>query len=415
MKEMKEMTAEDMLKLMKMDEDDVGLTEKELMAKHKFWDTQPVPSLRERVEELGPIDEPKTVEDVRQNPYNLPKGFCWVDLDVDDEHDLEQMYKLLTENYVEDDDSTFRFDYSPDFLRWALTPPGFRQEWHIGVRVEKSGKLYGMITGIPAMIQVHGETISMVEINFLCVHKDLRTKRLAPVLIKEVTRRVNLRDIWQATFTAGVVLPKPVSRNRYWHRSLNALKLADVGFAHIPPRLTRKLFAKKYKLPAEPKTAGFRPLEEADIPTVLELLNNRLSQQKLAQVFDKEEAAHWLIPREGVIYSYVVENKDGVVTDFTSFYALPSSISGHSKYNDIKAAYSYYNVATETDFTALIKDAMIMAAGMGFDVYNCLDLNDNQEMLKPLLFGKGDGTLQYYLYNWKCPLMQPEEMGLVLL
>jgi glycylpeptide N-tetradecanoyltransferase len=30
----------------------------------------------------------------------------------------------LNENYVEDDDNMFRFDYSPDFLRWALQPPG---------------------------------------------------------------------------------------------------------------------------------------------------------------------------------------------------------------------------------------------------------------------------------------------------
>lgn len=37
----------------------------------------------------------------------------------------------------------------------------------------------------------------MVEINFLCVHKKLRSKRLAPVLIKEITRRVNICDIWQ--------------------------------------------------------------------------------------------------------------------------------------------------------------------------------------------------------------------------
>jgi len=37
----------------------------------------------------------------------------------------------------------------------------------------------------------------MVEINFLCVHKKLRSKRLAPVLIKEITRRVNLKGIWQ--------------------------------------------------------------------------------------------------------------------------------------------------------------------------------------------------------------------------
>lgn len=53
------------------------------------------------------------------------------------------------------------------------------------------------------------------EINFLCAHKKLRNKRLAPVLIKEVTRRVNLKGIWQAVYTAGVVIPTPISTCRY--------------------------------------------------------------------------------------------------------------------------------------------------------------------------------------------------------
>ena len=57
----------------------------------------------------------------------------------------------------------------------------------------------------------------MVEINFLCVHKKLRSKRVAPVLIKEITRRVNWEGVFQAVYTAGVLLPKPVSVCRYCH------------------------------------------------------------------------------------------------------------------------------------------------------------------------------------------------------
>ena len=56
----------------------------------------------------------------------------------------------------------------------------------------------------------------MVEINFLCVHKKLRSKRVAPVLIKEITRRVNREGIFQAVYTAGVLLPKPISVCRYY-------------------------------------------------------------------------------------------------------------------------------------------------------------------------------------------------------
>jgi hypothetical protein len=33
---------------------------------------------------------------------------------------LQELYQLLNENYVEDDDNMFRFDYSADFLLWCV-------------------------------------------------------------------------------------------------------------------------------------------------------------------------------------------------------------------------------------------------------------------------------------------------------
>jgi len=77
--------------------------------------------------------------------------------------------------------------------------------WHCGVRVASTGRLVAFISGIPATLRVNASTLSTVEINFLCVHKKLRHKRLAPVLIKEITRRVNLHDIWQVGCGWGVV------------------------------------------------------------------------------------------------------------------------------------------------------------------------------------------------------------------
>jgi hypothetical protein len=51
--------------------------------------------------------------------------------------------------------------------------------------------------------------------------------------LQEITRRVNLHGIWQAAYTAGVVLPRPVAACRYWHRSLNPKKLIDVHFSSL--------------------------------------------------------------------------------------------------------------------------------------------------------------------------------------
>ena len=117
-------------------------------------------------------------------------------------------------------------------------------------------------------MNVRGQVIKMVEINFLCVHRKLRAHRLAPGLIKEVTRRVNLQDIWQAAYTAGVVLPTPVTDCRYYHRSLNPKKLVEIKFSHIPPRMTLQRVLKLYKLADKPTTPNLRPFKKEDAPQV---------------------------------------------------------------------------------------------------------------------------------------------------
>lgn len=66
----------------------------------------------------------KTVADVSTEPYKLPDQYEWCNLDIMDPDVAQEVYDLLVTNYVEDDDAMFRFDYSVEFLRWALTPPG---------------------------------------------------------------------------------------------------------------------------------------------------------------------------------------------------------------------------------------------------------------------------------------------------
>lgn len=140
--------------------------------------------------------EKKALKEVREEPYALPTGFEWAIVDLNDDEQAREVYELLRDNYVEDSESSFRFDYPVEFLRWALLVPGYHQEWHVGVRITKSKKLYAFISGIPVKTAVAEKEVKMAEINYLCVHKKLRHKRLAPVLIKEVTRRVNLRSTW---------------------------------------------------------------------------------------------------------------------------------------------------------------------------------------------------------------------------
>lgn len=131
-------------------------------------------------------------KDIKKEAYALPAGFEWSVIDLSNDEQAQEVYTLLRDNYVEDSEHTFRFDYPVEFLRWALQIPGYIQDWHLGVRATSNKKLLGFISGIPVKALIKTKEVKMAEINYLCVHKKLRTKRLAPVLIKEITRRVNL-------------------------------------------------------------------------------------------------------------------------------------------------------------------------------------------------------------------------------
>jgi len=383
---------------------------------HAFWDQQPVPKMDQeiRVEDIGPI-ETKTVEEITEEPYSLEKSFEWYAMDLTNDEDLDDLYNLLSKHYVEDDDNMFRFNYSREFLRWALMPPGYLRSWHLAVRVKGRGTLVGCITAIPAKIRVHESLVQMVEINFLCVHKKLRDKRLAPVLIKEITRRVNLEDTWQATYTAGVVIPKPIAKNQYFHRSFDPKKLVEIGFSSVPRNSTIARMTRLARVPPETTIEGLRPMVTEDVPEVTEILNNYLSTFKYAPVFDEEEIAHWFLPRENVVQCFVKET-DGNVTDMFSYYCLSSHVINNPKHNDLNAVYSFYNVAQTEEWITLMKNALTVARIQdNKDVFNCLNVMENTSFFKQLKFGPGDGFLHYYCYNYLCPFLDASEVGLVLM
>lgn len=80
-----------------------------------------------------------------------------------------------------------------------------------------------------------------------------------------------------------------------------------------------------------------------------------------------------MVPRPNVIESFVVE-KDKKITDFVSFYSLPSSILKHVEHTTLNVAYSYYNVPNEHSLEDLMKNALTKAKEKGYDVFNALDV-----------------------------------------
>ncbi|XP_066519035.1 glycylpeptide N-tetradecanoyltransferase 1b [Hoplias malabaricus] len=378
----------------------------------RFWNTQPVPKIDEEVTSHGPIESEK--QSIREECYSLPQGFCWDTLDVENPEQLGELCTLLNEHYAGEEDNTFRFHFSPEFLQWALCPPGWQSEWHCGVRVTYNRKLVGFISAVPSTVQIYNTERKVVEVNYLCVHKKLRSKRVAPVLIREISRRVQMRGLFQAVYCASAVLPTPVASCRYWHRSLNPRKLIELNFSSLTQNMTLQRALKLNRLPETTKTPGLRLMALADVPRVQALLSEYLKVFHLFPVLTQEEVQHCFLPRDGVVDTYVVEGSDGVITDMVSFYTVSSTVLNHLVHRSLKAAYSLYTVTTKTPLQQLMEDILIIAKARGYDVFTALDVMGNKAFLKSLRFTEGQACMHYYLYNWRCPSIIPDKVGMVL-
>lgn len=90
------------------------------------------------------------------------------------------------------------------------------------------------------------------------------------------------------------------------------------------------------------------------------------------------------------------------LTDFFSFYSLPSSVINSPKHDVVEAAYLFY-YASDAAFASgedtdaklrkrlcqLIGDALIIASRGKFDVFNAVSLMDNMAFLEDLKVSSG--------------------------
>lgn len=117
---------------------------------------------------------------------------------------------------------------------------------------------------------------------------------------------------------------------------------------------------------------------------------------------------------ESFVVEEINEKKEKIITDFVSFYTLPSSVLKHPSIHEFKAAYLYYYAVTKSSLTDLIKAALVVAKASDHDVFNCLDIMDNKKFFEDLHFGPGSGKLKFYLYNYVAPNVAPQDLGMVL-
>ena len=83
-------------------------------------------------------------------------------------------------------------------------------------------------------------------------------------------------------------------------------------------------------------------------------------------------------------------------------------------YETLRVAYSWYNVSTTGRLEQGMKDLLTIAKQEDFDVFNALDIMENESFMQNLKFQMGDGRLQYYFYNYRVRNIDPNDIGIVL-
>lgn len=220
---------------------------------HKFWDNQPI---QRESNQIGYLTEIPHEEMLR-----LPEGYAWDRLNISVH--LDELYLFLMEHYLENDVS--QAVYSKELLKWILDQS---QSWILAVRVEKTKKLVACITGVPIKLKLPMErvVIKTVEINFLCVHKKLRDKRLAPVLIGGIKRyiRDTSESIKCAIYTMPFEVAQCVTEYKYYHRIIDIGKFLEANDTLVGDQQLKRLQKKYIPSKVTKSTFVFKDCETAE-------------------------------------------------------------------------------------------------------------------------------------------------------
>ncbi|KAI5170710.1 glycylpeptide N-tetradecanoyltransferase [Nematocida sp. LUAm3] len=348
--------------------------------KSEFWSTQPV-GLEELQQE--------------KKQFHIPEGFLLRTLQIDTE--LDSLYDLLKNHYVEDEEYMFRLEYSKPFLLWQLSSPYTYPEWNIGMYHEE--KLIGFISAVEIHIKVNDDSPKSSVVNYLCLHRAYRSKKLAPVLISEVRKRVNERNIHYGMFTSGVRLPFAVSRVYYYHKILNGSLLVEKGFCR-PSDVEEPL--------CDPRSeVRWRKAEEKDLAKVYDMYIRKYKELSIHAVLSMEQFKYYIFPRDGLTECLISRDED----EFISFFFLDTRvIKDSSVIKTVYLHYHYMHVYRE----GMNETISYLKNKTEYQILNALAVEENTpQLLNSLGFLKGDGLLSYYLFNWKSERVPENKNGFI--
>lgn len=376
-----------------------------------FWDVQPVDVCNIDNPLPGKILDTNEVNE-RISPFT---GFSFKSMDKNNNEDLEEITNFIQDNYVEDAGNTARLHYKRDFFKWFLSSD---PKWNLAIVSDIDQSIVGFIAAVKKNVKLVNENVDIAEINFLCVQKSFRHRRIAPLLINEITTRVNESGLFTAIHTSSAPLPHvPFFTATYYHKYFNVTNLHNSGYIHLP-NLKKGIQVLQHKSSVSSYEPGdkrlvVRPLhkKERELENDISFILKLQSQENNVAVSENwnRETIHSML-NQTFLDLFIVEQIDpiecsrkpvGFISTFNTDYLMLKSRTL------VKQSQLYYTFgetcqAMESVFSILQKG--------GTDLFTVLSGGANQKLIKNYKFLSGTGKLHYYMFNYRLSPLHAEQV-----
>jgi hypothetical protein len=329
------------------------------MKKHNFWDNQSV----SRNSIL-----------VKKEEYNstiLPNNYEWDNFKID-----FNFYNFLLDNYVNNEIYTY------DRLKWIFDK--VKTKYNIKIIKKSDNKVIGTITGRVIKIYIYDKIKECIYVDFLCIDKEYRNKRLAPLLISKILE-ITANNNYEFTIFKIDNKPLPfdfIGKYTYYYYNL----------IEYPYKFIKKNTISRFDITLENVETVYK--------YYIEYINQNNS--KLNKMYDLESFGNEFVSQENLVYgSYFEKNKEiiGISLIINTKYIIDNS--------SVNTAELQYLFTNNDNIIPIINILLLTCKNLEFIYFISLDIMNNDKFINEFKFKQSYSTF-YQVQNYKTEIVTKE-------
>jgi len=399
-----------------------------------FWTNKPV-SINKQEFTSNLIVSADTLLENSDNEIKMSKIQLDYDVVLNPDDDCKNnLLKFINDNYG-DDNSNLVLQYSKNLLDYFINPDSLCIVFYSKER--KYNKMIGLIVAKKHNLVIRDDvlefkTYNCIDIDFLCLIKQLRNLHVSSYMINVVTKECMLqydKQVPCAVYTVNKRLKVDnFCKKTYYHRPLQIenLLLTDMLDVNDNDNLnfeqTTKLLKKLYNTFSYNK--DFFKNYNLEYYTTSNNLDHNLIHDNLLNYNKVNHDIYEYKSRSDiekmlsnpVFHKFIIKNKTGDIVDFVCLYNLDtyniktktSSRNGH-----FYSMFLHDNSSTYMSYVLEIISEYCYKNNV-FDLLTIMNvLNVKPEEYKFYKLLRGSASLYYYVYNIEIPFIQSHKNGLV--